>query len=380
MDRAYVRLPADLGKVVEVSAIEATKRHFNLLPYICPECAEALTLVANVRGHFNNPFFRHPRKQDCMIKECTERVNITPGMASAPNRQRPYIPLFLYRKADGKYALAVALTAKMKAELAKKQYSRFLTYQIRCGNDIKANVSMKRLLSTPKTEFVDLQHPIPKKAQFVPHLGKVKGEHKPLNEAMGLPVKMLDCFMAASCTGAMFRVVTDGVYEKLPAGSFIAAGQKYVIIDKVTNLSKTVNNNFGNYAVEMKQLGVLSLESTKTRYTVCEITFGRCKTTPHYADMVKYITEKYGVILCDDAVPYPVYEDIYTLDGDTTLFQPEMPPQFKPFVKSKVKPKKEPLLEHENKKLEHCASTVLPLAAKYGTAKYEQKYDKYNKY
>lgn len=32
MDRAYVRLPAELGKVVEISAVAASKRKLNLLP------------------------------------------------------------------------------------------------------------------------------------------------------------------------------------------------------------------------------------------------------------------------------------------------------------------------------------------------------------
>ena len=101
MNKAYVRLPTKPGQVVEITAVDATKKHFNMLPYICPVCAEKLTLVENIRGYFNNPFFRHPRKQDCIIKTCPERVT-DEGIASARN-SRPAVPLFLYRKNDGAF-------------------------------------------------------------------------------------------------------------------------------------------------------------------------------------------------------------------------------------------------------------------------------------
>ena len=82
MDRAYVRLPAELGKVVEISAVAASKRKLNLLPYICPECTERLYLIQAGNGFFRNPFFRHRKKKECIVQECSERVYASPGIMS----------------------------------------------------------------------------------------------------------------------------------------------------------------------------------------------------------------------------------------------------------------------------------------------------------
>ena len=120
MDRAYVRLPAELGKVVEISAVAASKRKLNLLPYICPECTERLYLIQAGNGFFRNPFFRHRKKKECIVQECSERVYASPGIMSPTQKEHPRTPIFLYKKKEGSFALAVALTGKIKKKLAKQ--------------------------------------------------------------------------------------------------------------------------------------------------------------------------------------------------------------------------------------------------------------------
>ena len=379
MDKAYVRLPTKPGQVVEITAVDATKKHFNMLPYICPVCAEKLILVENIRGYFNNPFFRHPRKQDCIIKTCPERVT-DEGIASARN-SRPAVPLFLYRKNDGAFSLGMALSTKLKQKLAEQQFSRFSQFQIRCGREIKAFFPMWKLQLDGGAEFIDLNCPVPKKAVFTPCLAKPRGELKLLGEALNQSFTMLDCFMATSCTGAIFRTVAAGVYEKLPVGSFITAGQKYIIIDKVTNLSKPVNNKLDTYGIEMEQLGVLDLDKTKTRYTVCEVSFKKAKDTPHYSNMAEYITEKYGVILCDKAEPWPEYKDIFSLDDDPSIQRPAVI-RTKKTKNATVKPKNESTSPHRKTAVKKQTEVAPVLAKAYGTAKYQKNKfaDKYKKY
>ena len=212
MDRAYVRLPAELGKVVEISAVAASKRKLNLLPYICPECTERLYLIQAGNGFFRNPFFRHRKKKECIVQECSERVYASPGIMSPTQKEHPRTPIFLYKKKEGSFALAVALTGKIKKKLAKQQYRQFVEYQMLCGNEIKAQAPISILLNSPQADFVDLHNTVPKKAQFASYLRKENGETRSLEEFLGLSPKLLDTFASSSCSGAMFRIVASGVY------------------------------------------------------------------------------------------------------------------------------------------------------------------------
>lgn len=117
--------------------------------------------------------------------------------------------------------MAVALTGKIKKKLAKQQYRQFVEYQMLCGNEIKAQAPISILLNSPQADFVDLHNTVPKKAQFASYLRKENGETRSLEEFLGLSPKLLDTFASSSCSGAMFRIVASGVYEKLPTGSFI---------------------------------------------------------------------------------------------------------------------------------------------------------------
>lgn len=316
MDRAYVRLPAELGKVVEISAVAASKRKLNLLPYICPECTERLYLIQAGNGFFRNPFFRHRKKKECIVQECSERVYASPGIMSPTQKEHPRTPIFLYKKKEGSFALAVALTGKIKKKLAKQQYRQFVEYQMLCGNEIKAQAPISILLNSPQADFVDLHNTVPKKAQFASYLRKENGETRSLEEFLGLSPKLLDTFASSSCSGAMFRIVTNGVYEKLPTGSFITSKQKYIILDKITNPTKRLNNNFEAYNVKVQELGLAKLKDADAEYSVCSVEFDYSKNTPDYVKMVDYITERYGVILCDESVPWPMFNDLYSLDDE----------------------------------------------------------------
>ena len=266
MDRAYVRLPAELGKVVEISAVAASKRKLNLLPYICPECTERLYLIQAGNGFFRNPFFRHRKKKECIVQECSERVYASPGIMSPTQKEHPRTPIFLYKKKEGSFALAVALTGKIKKKLAKQQYRQFVEYQMLCGNEIKAQAPISILLNSPQADFVDLHNTVPKKAQFASYLRKENGETRSLEEFLGLSPKLLDTFASSSCSGAMFRIVASGVYEKLPTGSFITSKQKYIILDKITNPTKRLNNNFEAYNVKVQELGLAKVNYSATSY------------------------------------------------------------------------------------------------------------------
>lgn len=225
-----------------------------------------------------------------------------------------------------------------------------------CGNEIKAQAPISILLNSPQADFVDLHNTVPKKAQFASYLRKENGETRSLEGFLGLSPKLLDTFASSSCSGAMFRIVANGVYEKLPTGSFITSKQKYIILDKITNPTKRLNNNFEAYNVKVQELGLAKLKDADAEYSVCSVEFDYSKNTPDYVKMVDYITERYGVILCDESVPWPMFNDLYSLDDEYEAL-PAQDEEPTPVITTDV---------------------IMPCMGKaYGSKKYTLKYSKY---
>lgn len=98
------------------------------------------------------------------------------------------------------------------------------------------------------------------------------------------------------------------------------------------------------------------LKDADAEYSVCSVEFDYSKNTPDYVKMVDYITERYGVILCDESVPWPMFNDLYSLDDEyeALLAQDE---ETTPVITTDV---------------------IMPCIGKaYGSKKYTLKYSKY---